>query len=130
MPFIWVNWKHAAVQEEFFMSTDTTFPLNNDMIHNIAQLIKHIMLAVAEAELGVLYIYSKHAMQMWHTIIAVGYLQPSTPMQTENSTAYGVVWNKIIPKATKVMDMCFHWLQDCEQQQHFCFYLQLDKPTM
>jgi hypothetical protein len=36
----------------------------------------------------------------------LGHPQPPTPIQTNNSTAYGVInSNKIQPKATKAMDM-------------------------
>ena len=33
-------------------------------------------------------------------------------MQTDNSTAEGVINGKILPKQTKAMDMRFHWLRD------------------
>ena len=42
-------------------------------------------------------------------------------------TAFGIVINKIIPKAMKAMDMRFHWLHDCKQQQLFQFYWQRGK---
>ena len=79
------------------------------------------MSSAAEAELGVLYINTKLVAPMWHTLMEMGLPQPPTPIQTDNSTTFGVVINKIILKATKAMDMCYHWLQDREQQQQFVF---------
>eukprot|EP00804_Cyclotella_cryptica_P015615 CCRYP_003606-RB/>CCRYP_003606-RB protein AED:0.67 eAED:0.43 QI:0/-1/0/1/-1/0/1/0/166 len=49
----------------------------------------------------------------------MGHPQPPTPIQTDNSTALGVVNNTIQPKCTKAMDMHFHWLRCCINQKHF-----------
>eukprot|EP00804_Cyclotella_cryptica_P014938 CCRYP_000561-RA/>CCRYP_000561-RA protein AED:0.47 eAED:0.47 QI:0/-1/0/1/-1/0/1/0/59 len=46
----------------------------------------------------------------------MGHPQPPTPIQTDNSTALGVVNNTIQPKRTKAMDMRFHWLRCCINQ--------------
>ena len=48
----------------------------------------------------------------------MGHPQPPTLTQTGNYTTYGVVNNNIQPKATKSMDMRFHWLQDRERQNN------------
>jgi hypothetical protein len=41
---------------------------------------------------------------------------------TDNSTADGVINQKIQPKRTKAMDMRFHWLRDREAQGQFKIY--------
>jgi hypothetical protein len=48
--------------------------------------------------------------------------QGKTPIQTNNSTANGVVNGKIQPKQTKAMDMRFYWLKDRETQSFFQFH--------
>ena len=101
------------------MSSNTTFPANNGAIHNTAQVIKAVMSSVAEAELGALYINAKFATPIRHMLTEIGHPRPPTPIQTDNSTTFGVVTNKIIPKATKAMDIHYHWLRDREQQQQF-----------
>ena len=106
----------------FFMSTNTTFPPNNVAIHNVAQIIKNVMSSVEEAELVALYINSKIWTQIRHTLAMMGHPQPPMSIQINNLTADGVVTNKIIPKATKAMDMQFHWLHDCKQQHWFHLY--------
>jgi hypothetical protein len=60
----------------------------------------------------------------------MGHLQPKTPIQTDNSTAEGVINSKIQPKHTKLMDMCFEWLKEREAKEQFCFYLQSGKTNL
>eukprot|EP00970_Alexandrium_tamarense_P018492 scaffold13343_cov264-Alexandrium_tamarense.AAC.1 len=53
----------------------------------------------------------------------MGHPQPPTPIQTDNSTADGIINLRVIPKRTKAMDMRFHWLRDRAVNQHqFRFY--------
>jgi hypothetical protein len=52
----------------------------------------------------------------------MGHPQPQTPIQTNNTTAEGVINHKIQPKQTKAMDMCFHWLCNREAQGQFRIY--------
>ena len=66
------------------------------------------MLAVAEAELGALYINAR-----------MGHKQGHIQLQTDNSKADGVINNHIQPKRTKSIDMRFHWLQCRESQNQF-----------
>ncbi len=40
----------------------------------------------------------------------MGHTQPPTPIQTDNSTADGIINSRVQPKCTKAMDMRFHWL--------------------
>ena len=52
----------------------------------------------------------------------MGQPQPPTTVQTDNTTALGVVENTIAPQRTKAMDMRFHWLRDRIQQRQFRHY--------
>jgi hypothetical protein len=99
---------HAG--RHFFMSTDTTNPKDNSMVLNLAQLIRTIMSSAAKAELGALYINACKAIPLQKTLKEMGHKQPPTPMQTDNSTALGIMNNNIQPQRTKAMDMQFHWL--------------------
>ena len=80
------------------------------------------MSSAAEAELGALFINAKEAIYIRQILAQMGHPQPPTPIQTDNSTAEGVINNKIQPKRTKLMDMRFHWLRDWAMQQQFRFY--------
>ena len=104
------------------MSKDVEVPPNNGAVHNIAKIIKAVMSSAAEAELGGLYINAREAVPMRKTLEEMGHKQPRTPIQTDNSTALGVVLNKIQPKRTKAMDMRFHWLRCRDSQGQFRYY--------
>ena len=94
------------------MSTNTDISPNNEDILNIAQIIKSVMYSAEEAELGGLFINAKESVHLRNILTEMGHPQPPTPMQTDNSTANGVINNKIQPKQTMAMDMRFHWLRD------------------
>jgi hypothetical protein len=80
------------------------------------------MSSAAEAELGSLVINAKTAISRRHTLEELSHPQPPTPMQTDNKTAHDLLTNKIMPKALKVMDMRFHWLQCCKGQGQLRYY--------
>jgi hypothetical protein len=61
---------------------------------------------------------------MRHLLEEMGHKQPPTPIQTNNSTAHGVITNNIQPRRTKAMDMRFHWLCCRESQGRFRYYWQ------
>jgi len=60
----------------------------------------------------------------------LGHQQPKTPIQTDNSTAEGVINSKIQPKRTKAMDMRYHWLRDREAQGQFRIYWRPGKTNL
>eukprot|EP00804_Cyclotella_cryptica_P003875 CCRYP_015759-RB/>CCRYP_015759-RB protein AED:0.32 eAED:0.29 QI:0/0/0/1/0/0.33/3/0/881 len=103
----------------FFLSKNDHYPNNNGAVLTISQIIKVVMSSAAEAELGALYINAREVIPLRHLLLEMGHPQPPTPMQTDNSTALGVVNNTIQPKRTKAMDMRFHWLRCRINQKHF-----------
>ena len=106
----------------FFLSSNCQYPPNNGAILSIAKIIKNVMSSAAEAELGALYIVAQEAMYIRIILEELGHKQPPTPIQTDNSTAEGVVNNKVQPKRTKAMDMRFHWLRDRKLRDMLRFY--------
>jgi hypothetical protein len=118
-----VNLRRAVVQEAIcFMSSNTKDPSKNGTFLNIAQIIKSVMSSAAKAELGALYGNTRKAIPQRQLPEEIGHLQPPTPMQTDNSTALGVVTSSIQPRQTKAMGMQFHWLRCHEAQSQFRFY--------
>ena len=83
--------------DHFFMSSNVSNPHNNGAVLNIAQLIKAVMSLGAEAELGALNINTRKAVPMHQLLTEMGHIQPRTHIQTDNSTACGVVNNNIQP---------------------------------
>ena len=60
--------------------------------------------------------------QLRHTLIDIGWPQPKSPIQFDNSTAVGVDNNNIIQSKTKTMNMQYHWLRCREAQFQFRFF--------
>ena len=106
----------------FFLSSNVAYPPNNGAILNIAQIIDAVMSSTAEAELGALFINAREAVHIRRILTEMGHSQPKTPIQTDNSTAEGVINNTIQPKRTKSMDMRFEWLKDRESKNQFRYY--------
>ena len=77
----------------FFMSHNTTFPLNNGAIHNTAQVIKAVMSLAAKAELGASYINTKFVAPIRHTLTEKGHPQLPMLIQTDNSTSWKIKKN-------------------------------------
>jgi hypothetical protein len=106
----------------FFCSTNVDNLPNNGAILNISKILKAVMSSAAKAELGALYINACEAVPMRQLLTEMGQKQPKTPIQTDNTTAFGVINNNIQPQRTKAMDMRFHWLCCPDPQGRFWYY--------
>ena len=83
------------------------------------------MSSAAEAELGALYINCREAIPAGHALIAMEHPQPAKPMQTNNTTALGVINKTIAQRRTKAMDMRFKCLRYRAHHLQFRHYLRL-----
>jgi hypothetical protein len=77
------------------------------------------MFLAAEAELGALYLNACKVVSCQTLLNKLGHKQPPTPIQTDNSSALGVVTNSILPRCTKAMDIRFWWLHNRDEQDNF-----------
>ena len=66
------------------------------------------MSSAAKAEIGAIFITAKELVLICQTLFEMGWPHPPTPIQTEKSTAAGVVNDTIIARKTKSMDLRFH----------------------
>ncbi len=105
-----------------YLSEDDPFPQFNSAILPIAQIIKFVMVLAAKSELAALFITAQEMIPRCQTLIAIGWPQPKSPTQTDNSTAAGVTNKTIVPRRAKMMDMQFWQLHCRASQDHFCFY--------
>jgi hypothetical protein len=80
-----------------FLSEDDPFPRFNGDILSIAQIIKFVMASAIESELAALFVTAQEMIPHRQTLIAMGWPQPKTPIQTDNSTAVGVTNKTIVP---------------------------------
>ena len=106
------------------MSKDDAIPANNGAILTVSQIIKAVMSSAAEAKLGALFINCREAIPARHALEIMGHKQPPTPIQTDNTTALGVVNKNIASKRLKSMDMKLHWLRCRIAQKQFRHYWQ------
>ena len=106
------------------MSNDLPIPANNGAVITIYQIIKAAISSTAEAELGALFINCREAIPARHALKTMGHEQPPTLMQTDNTTAHGVVTKNIASKRLKYMDMKLHWIRCRIAQMFFCHYWQ------
>ena len=105
-----------------FLSENDARPSWNGAILTIAAIMKNVVTSAAEAELSALFECAKAMVPLRQALTEMGWPQPPSPLQTDNSTADGVVNNTIVPKKLKSMDLRLHWLRCREAQGQFRFY--------
>jgi hypothetical protein len=105
-----------------YLSEDDPIPRFNGAVLTIATVIKFVMASAAEAELAALFIAARKMVPHRQTLIDMGWPQPCSPVQTNNSTAIGVTNKTIVPKRAKMMDMRLWWLRCRGSQKQFCYY--------
>ena len=93
------------------LSKDIPVPRYNRPVLTIAQIIKCEMSSAAEAELTGLYICAKEMVPLRQSLVKMGWPQPQSPIQCDNSTAIGAANETITPRKKKSMDMQFHWMR-------------------
>ena len=106
------------------MSDDSAVPPNNGSVLTIPQIIKAVISSLAEADLGALFINCREEIPACHALETMGHKQPPTPIQTDNTTALGIVTNNIASKRLKSMDMKLHWIRCLIAQKQFRHYWQ------
>ena len=68
--------------------------------------------SAAESEMAALKITAKNMIPLRNTLVEMGWTQPQSTIQTDNSTALGFTNKAIVNKATKSADMKLWWLRD------------------
>jgi hypothetical protein len=111
------------------MSSDVELLPINSVISTILQIIKAVMSLAAEAKVGAHFINCREAVPARHALKFLGHPQPPTPMQTDNTTALGVVTQNVMKKI-KLMDMKYHWLQCRISQKQFQHYWAAGKSNL
>ena len=105
-----------------FLTDNDPIPRNNGPVMTISQIIKFVMASAAEAELGALYITARDMIPLRNALEEMGWKQPKSPIQTDNSTAAGFIHDTIVQRRIKMIWMRLHWLRCREAQGQFRFY--------
>jgi hypothetical protein len=95
------SWAGAYI----YLSENDPFPRFNSAVLSIAQIIKYVMASAAEAELAALFVTAREMIPHRQTLIDMGWPQPKSPIETDNSTAAGVTNKMIVPRWAKMLDM-------------------------
>jgi hypothetical protein len=105
-----------------FLSEDDAIPRTNGPVLTISQIIRFVMASAAEAELAALYITAREMIPLRNALVEMGWPQPKSPIQTDNSTATGFVNDTIIQRRIKMIWMRLHWLRCRAAQGQFRFF--------
>ena len=115
---------HSRSGGFFFLSSPlspTILSPINAPVHCEVQILKMVVASAAEAEIGALFLNGQTAVPLRITLGELGYLQPETPIQTDNSTAAGFCNSSIKQRKSKSIDMRFYWIQDRVNKELFLF---------
>jgi hypothetical protein len=100
----------------------TTAPTLNGPLFTIYRIMHNVMGSAAKAEIGATYINGQEAITTRTTLEEMGHLQPPTPMQVDNSTAWGFANATIKQKRSKAIDMQFYWIKGRTRQGQVLVY--------
>jgi hypothetical protein len=78
-----------------------------------------VVASAAEAEIGALFLNAKEGVNIWNILKEMGHPQPATPIQTDNTTAHGILRGTCKQQRSKAMYMRFYLVRDCAQQGQF-----------
>ncbi len=105
-----------------FLSKDDPIPRNNGPILTISQILKFVMASATEAELAALYTTAREMIPLRNALEEMGWKQPQSPIQTDNSAASRFISDTIIQRRIKMIWMRLHWLRCHAAQGQFRFY--------
>jgi len=94
----------------------------NAPIHVEASILRNVMGAASETEIAGGYVNARMAVELRIMLMEMGHVQPKTPLELDNTTAFGILTKQIIPKRSKAIDMRFFWLRDRTNQNQFHLY--------
>jgi hypothetical protein len=95
-------------------------PHPNGPIHVESRIMKNVMAAASEAEIGALFHNGQEGAHIRQVLKEIGREQiEPTRLTTDNSTADGFANKRTKIKRSKAMDMRFYWIQDRVQDGQF-----------
>jgi hypothetical protein len=105
----------------FFMSSTPINGVqqNNGSILTLSTILRMVVASAAEAEIGALFLNAKEGVNIRNILKEMGHPQPATPMQTDNTTAHGILRGTCKQQRSKAIYMRFYWVRDRTQQGKF-----------
>ena len=105
-----------------FLSENESIPRWNGNLLTIAQIMKYVVSSAAEAEMTALFLTAKEMVPLRHTLTEIGWKQPPSPLQSDNSTAVGMTNCTLIPRKSRSWDLRLNWLRCREAQGQLRIY--------
>jgi hypothetical protein len=105
-------------------TTSPPRPVPNGAVHVLCKTLRTVAASAAEAGIGSLFLNAQDAVPIRTALEEMGHKQPQsgTPIETDNSTAHGILHATVRMKRSKAFDMRYHWLQDRVAQGQFNLY--------
>eukprot|EP00957_Ditylum_brightwellii_P181863 13854655-Ditylum_brightwellii.AAC.1 len=101
----------------FYLAKQNKEDYNNRAVLTLSTIIRHVVASASEAKLAALFYNAREAVPLRITLEKMGHPQPPNPLITNNNTAHKLTTGAMMPKHSKAVDMCFHWLE-CREAQH------------
>jgi hypothetical protein len=97
-------------------------PRNGEQQHNgsiitLSTILQIVVASAAEAEIGALCLNAKEGINIQNILKEMGHPHPATPMQTNNTTAHGIIRDMCKQQCSKTKDMRFYCVHDRAQGQ-------------
>ena len=105
-----------------FLSENDPVPRWNGPVLSIAQIMKYVLSSAAEAETSALFLTAKEMIPLRKTLEEMGWKQPPSPLQCDNSTAVGFTHKTIVSRKSRSWDLRLNWLRCKEAQKEFRIY--------
>jgi hypothetical protein len=112
---------YCAAGGHFFMSSTPRNGVqqHNGLILTLSTILRMMVASAAEAEIGALFLNVKEGVNIRNTLKEMGHPQLATPMQTDNTTAHGILCGTCKQQRSKSIDMRFYWVRNRAQQGQF-----------
>ena len=114
--------EHSRNGAHICLSKEDDCPHWNGVLLTLASTMKPVYSLAAEAELAALYVTAKTMVTIHQLLVEMSWPQGRAAIQTDNSTANGVVKMTIVPQISKAMDLSLHWLRYREAKDQFWIY--------
>jgi hypothetical protein len=106
----------------FYLGNTTSSPkklLSNGPLLCHTTVLKRVILSVAEAEFGALFVTAKEGTVARTALAEMSHNQDAAELKTDNTTSDGIINNKVKQKRSKAIDMIFYWVKDRVEQGQF-----------
>jgi hypothetical protein len=99
-------------------------PINGEQKHNesiltSSTILRMVVASAAEEEIGALFLNAKEGVNIRNILKEMGHSQLATPIQTYNTTVYGILRGTCKQQRSNAIDMRFYLVRDRAQQGQF-----------